>query len=168
MQTASGHSAYCKPCHNRRTRSSREKAGGSRSYHLTRRYGITAGEADYLLEKQGGTCAVCQAAPATHVDHDHATGAVRELLCFNCNGGLGQFRDDPAVLRAAADYIERHRVRQVAAGDGSAGTRPGSPGRPGDPPVGSAPRRSGRAGSARPGGHTSRDSRQQAAGEADA
>ena len=69
-----------------------------------------------MLEAQGGTCAICQSAPAEHVDHDHDTGAVRALLCFNCNGGLGQFRDDPAVLRAAADYVEEHRRRQVGGG----------------------------------------------------
>jgi Recombination endonuclease VII len=166
VQTASGYSAYCKPCHNKRSRASREKVGGSRTYHLTRRYGITAAEADYLLEAQGGLCAVCRTAPASHVDHDHATGAVRELLCFNCNGGLGQFRDDPVVLRAAADYVERHRARQ-AAGEGSAGSRPGTQGRLGTPPVGSAQRRNGRSGGARRTGQTSRNSRQTAAGEAD-
>ena len=63
-----------------------------------------------MLEAQGGLCAVCRTAPAAHVDHDHGTGEVRELLCFNCNGGLDQFKDDPAVLRAAADYVERHRA----------------------------------------------------------
>jgi hypothetical protein len=69
-------------------------------------------EADVMLEAQGGVCAICQAAPAAHVDHDHETGAVRALLCFNCNGGLGQFKDDPEVLRAAADYVEEHRRSQ--------------------------------------------------------
>jgi hypothetical protein len=65
-----------------------------------------------MLDKQNGMCAICQTAPAAHVDHDHETGAVRALLCFNCNGGLGQFRDDPAVLRAAADYVEEHQRRR--------------------------------------------------------
>src|SRR3954470_16009020 len=74
VQAKSGYSAYCKPCHNARSRASREKVGGSRSYHLTRRYGITAVEADHRLALQGGLCAICKTAPADHVDHDHATG----------------------------------------------------------------------------------------------
>ena len=73
---------------------------------------MTAGEADYLLEEQGGLCAICKASPAVHVDHDHATGAVRALLCFNCNGGLGQFKDNPEVLHAAAYYVQFHTIRQ--------------------------------------------------------
>jgi hypothetical protein len=112
VATASGYSAYCKPCHNTRSRASREKIGGSRTYHLTRRYGITAAEADYLLAEQNGLCAICKAAPAVHVDHDHATGAVRALLCFNCNGGLGQFKDNPELLHAAAYYVQFHTIRQ--------------------------------------------------------
>jgi len=81
-----------------------------------------------MLEMQQGMCAICQVEPAAHVDHDHDTGAVRELLCFNCNGGLGQFKDQPDVLRAAADYVERHRARQGTAGSRTrSGTRPGGP-----------------------------------------
>ncbi len=95
-----------------RGRKAKELVGGERTYHLRRRYGITAGDADAMLAAQDGLCAICRAAPAAHVDHDHETGAVRALLCFNCNGGLGQFKDDPAVLRAAADYVEAHRRRQ--------------------------------------------------------
>ena len=68
-----------------------------------------------MLAEQDGLCAICRTAAAVHVDHDHETGAVRSLLCFNCNGGLGQFRDDPVVLRAAADYVEEHRERSLAA-----------------------------------------------------
>lgn len=59
-------------------------------------------------------CAICDRFPSgprdLHLDHDHQTGQLRDWLCGNCNQGLGNFRDDPELLRAAADYIERHRV----------------------------------------------------------
>jgi hypothetical protein len=125
----SGVYTYCKPCHNVRGKAAKDEIGGSRTYHLKRRYGITADDADAMLEAQGGLCAICRNAPAGHVDHDHVSGAVRALLCFNCNGGLGQFKDDPTVLRAAAEYVERHRARLAAATN-----RPGSGDRPGTPP----------------------------------
>lgn len=133
-----GFGSYCLPCHAVRGRVNVEKRGGYRTYHLSRRYGITAEEADHLLKLQRGRCAICGVERATHVDHDHATGVVRQLLCFNCNGGLGQFRDDPAVLRAAADYVERHRARQAGENAPSApANKPEAPARPGTPPVGS-------------------------------
>ena len=60
---------------------------------------------------QGGVCAICREAPAVHVDHDHATGEVRGMLCFPCNAAIGHLRDDPRVVRAAAAYLERARRR---------------------------------------------------------
>ncbi len=51
------------------------KIGGSRTYHLKRRYGITAADADVILAEQQGLCAICCSAPAAHVDHDHVTGS---------------------------------------------------------------------------------------------
>jgi len=142
VTTLTGYGSYCRPCHNARSRKSRDKVGGARSYHLTQRYGITAAEADFMLEAQGGLCAVCEGAVAVHVDHDHRTGRVRAILCFNCNGGLGQFKDDPEVLRAAADYVELHRDRQASSSrDPVATDRPTTPRPPVAPPVGSGRRR---------------------------
>jgi hypothetical protein len=161
--------SYCLPCHNVRGRASLNKVGGSRTYHLKRRYGITAEEADVMLAAQHGVCAICRTAPAAHVDHDHATGAVRALLCFNCNGGLGQFRDDPTLLHLAAFYLEHHTERQAIAGlvkgsvaDACAASRPG------EPPVGSQRRPGARTSSTRSTGRTSGGRRREQAGEADA
>lgn len=105
-RTADGAAAYCKPCHNARGRATRERLyGGSRHYHLVRRYGIGAAEVDALIAEQGGVCAICGRDDPEHVDHDHGTGAIRGVLCFNCNGGLGQFRDDPMLLARAIAYL---------------------------------------------------------------
>ena len=111
--------AYCRACHNQRSKESRDRLhGGSRNYHLRRRYGITAAEADAIFEAQGGLCALCRERPAGHVDHDHLTGKVRGMLCFCCNQGLGNFRDRRDVMRAAIAYLETHswQKRRVAAG----------------------------------------------------
>jgi hypothetical protein len=67
---------------------------------------------DWLV-RQDGNCKIC-GNPAEdkngHTDHDHETGQLRDLLCGTCNRGIGNFRDDPVLLRAAAEYIERHRA----------------------------------------------------------
>jgi len=97
----------------------------NRRMNLKSHYGLTVEEYDRMFEAQGGVCAVCgkpadpdgvRSASRLHVDHDHETGRLRELLCIKCNRGLGYFADDPALLRAMAAYIERHRAL-VAAGE---------------------------------------------------
>jgi len=50
-------------------------------------------------------CMICGAKSTLHVDHDEAKRVIRGLLCKHCNLGLGHFRDDPELLRAAADYL---------------------------------------------------------------
>jgi hypothetical protein len=82
-----------------------------------------------MLAAQGGVCAICKAAPAQHVDHDHETGAVRALLCFNCNGGLGQVKDNPTLLHAAAYYVAFHTARQAIAAEIAAAAGQERPGR---------------------------------------
>lgn len=106
--SSDGLTAYCKPCHNAKSKQTYTRLYGStRDYHLRQRYGVTREVFDALVDRQGGVCAVCRQAEPVHVDHDHVSGRVRGVLCFNCNGGLGQFKDRADVLRSAIDYLER-------------------------------------------------------------
>ena len=77
---------------------------------LIREYGITIEEYEELAAYQNHVCAICKQLCKTgnrlSVDHCHTTGRIRGLLCSNCNTGIGQFNDDPELLRCAADYIE--------------------------------------------------------------
>ncbi len=78
-----------------------------------KQYGISADEYFSLLLSQGGVCAICKGPPSGgkrySVDHDHASLAVRGLLCGKCNIGLGMFADDPVVLQKAIEYLGRSR-----------------------------------------------------------
>jgi hypothetical protein len=58
-----------------------------------------------MLAAQDGLCAGCGKPDPEHVDHDHATGAVRGMLCFNCNQALGNVRDSAHVLDQLRDYL---------------------------------------------------------------
>lgn len=53
-----------------------------------------------------GWCSICPSAESEHVDHGHRTGAVRAVLCFNCNSALGKLRDRPDTVRRAVRYVE--------------------------------------------------------------
>ena len=82
-----------------------------------RRLGLTIAQRDAMEEAQRGLCALCGKPETSRgrngeimqlaVDHDHATGSIRALLCHSCNTGIGSFYDDPELLVAAAEYVKR-------------------------------------------------------------
>lgn len=87
-----------------------------RDYNRLRRYGISRAQYDHLVSAQNGACAGClrpyAALPLAngrserlYVDHDHATGKVRGLLCMECNTILGLAHDDPVVLERLDLYL---------------------------------------------------------------
>lgn len=103
-----------------RRRSSSKTRYGTRvtKYDLKFRYGITPEQYAAMYEAQNGLCAIC-AQPekdrdsqgrvkALAVDHCHASGKVRMLLCHSCNTGLGKFRDDTSLLALAIAYLAKH------------------------------------------------------------
>lgn len=107
-----GYKRICKRCATDRSlawqRANRERARASARIALIRR---TFGEAGLEAERRraaGAGCDICgQRTPRMAIDHCHAKGHVRGLLCKDCNLILGWVKDDPQRLRALAAYLER-------------------------------------------------------------
>lgn len=116
---------YARNPHPKRASAARWRAHNPKRHldnHRAWKYGLPRGEYDKMLAAQRGVCACCdrpETARANHggplkslaVDHCHATGKVRQLLCSRCNSVLGLAQDDPARLRCAIDYLRRHGIR---------------------------------------------------------
>jgi len=81
-----------------------------------RRFGITLHDYQELLKKQNFRCAICGSEKPNGgprmkklaVDHSKKSGEIRGLLCFNCNVGLGAFKDSRDILQKAVDYLGRY------------------------------------------------------------
>jgi hypothetical protein len=83
-------------------------ADRSRRARLKHRYNLSVEQYEGMLATQGGVCAICGRPPRRNrlaVDHCHATGRIRGLLCSPCNRFLGHLRDSPALLKRAAKYL---------------------------------------------------------------
>lgn len=53
-------------------------------------------------------CEVCGSDRMLSMDHDHATGRFRGILCSACNRALGALGDDVASLRRVLAYLLRN------------------------------------------------------------
>ena len=92
-----------------------------RTSNLRRLYGLSIEQFEAMREEQANLCLICSCEMEhtmnpgmnnIHIDHDHATGEVRGLLCGNCNNGLGCFKDNPEFLVSAAAYLMRFQMQR--------------------------------------------------------
>lgn len=109
------HRTWCKKCDSRAQKSSRTDAKKRyhKNYKLEKKFGINLAEYESILARQSGMCAICGATPdkdsmkhGLAVDHDHASGKVRGLLCRHCNIGLGKLGDNLSGLMRAVNYLK--------------------------------------------------------------
>lgn len=135
--------AYCRPCQkvraaalyiinkpsisetNRRYRTNpdnlKRQQARVRAWHYKTHYGITEDEKRAMEKQQGNMCAICRVPfieldhRRVHVDHDHATGKIRGILCHSCNQVLGQARDSVVVLNSAVAYLTLAEMRERVA-----------------------------------------------------
>ena len=97
------------------------KSCSTRNSNIKRRYGITSDTVHEMYKAQDGKCKIClkpgdvfelgfvKRSKQLCLDHSHRTGKVRGLLCNNCNRGLGMFKDNKDVLKAAIKYLKNCR-----------------------------------------------------------
>lgn len=86
-----------------------------REYNYRYRYGLTTEVYEAMLAMQDGKCAICGNPPKVKrlaVDHNHATGEIRQLLCYGCNHGIAHL-EDPFWLANATDYLDRHHPERT-------------------------------------------------------
>lgn len=115
-----GKRTQCKACDYIKNVNYRNKPGSKEKQAKTRRvwsrlnrYGFTPGMYEERLEEQGNVCAICKTdTPGGrgqfHADHDHDTNQPRGVLCHNCNVALGNFKDNPEILQAAIEYLNKY------------------------------------------------------------
>lgn len=70
-----------------------------------RKYGISLGEYKAMVDQRGGKCDICATVAELVIDHCHANGHVRGLLCDRCNVALGCIKDSPVIALSAAQYL---------------------------------------------------------------
>ena len=85
----------------------------NRGYEYKNKFGITLYDYNRMLKLQNNRCAICNGTATGNrrwsnlsVDHCHATGKVRGLLCNHCNIGIGHMKDDVELLEKAIDYLK--------------------------------------------------------------
>ncbi len=116
--------AQCKDCCRARHKETRKKYAGRVAAgrdKIKSTYGITLEDKYQIFLKQGSMCAICKSTehcgaraiyPSNRpevdgwaIDHCHATGAVRGIVCSRCNVMLGMARDSITTLSAAVEYL---------------------------------------------------------------
>ena len=128
-----GYQTYCKTCHNNRQKilrkddqkwklhtnevslkykkKNKEKVKiWDKKSQLKSKFGISLSQFNEMVEKQNHKCAICENSFLNFkicVDHNHKTNKVRQLLCSQCNFGLGHFRENPQFLLNAVDYLNK-------------------------------------------------------------
>lgn len=96
----------------------RTTSGARVDTHLWTNFRIREADYERMLISQNFCCAICGVHQSTQnrafaVDHDHSCCAgkkscgncIRGLLCFECNIGLGKFRDSKELLIKALSYL---------------------------------------------------------------
>jgi uncharacterized protein with PIN domain len=85
----------------------------SRIYSLSfrlKRFGLSIGDYDRIMNRQNQKCPICKVklTPSVRpsIDHCHTGNHFRAVLCLKCNSGIAMFRHSARIARSAVKYLE--------------------------------------------------------------
>ena len=116
-----GYAWICKECKKRKLQEKKNSMSPeewrlhNRKYYLKSQYGVTESYYNEKLKAQEHKCAICgrdevdSVFGVLHIDHNHETGALRGLLCQQCNTALGKFLDSEEILENAIQYLRSYK-----------------------------------------------------------
>jgi len=108
LRRPTGKQAACLECFNESQKGRRTK-DYVRHYNLKTLYGIGLEDYNNLYNQQEGKCSICKNwFEELVVDHNHSTGKIRELLCKDCNTGIGHLKENIKILKQAIEYLEKY------------------------------------------------------------
>jgi hypothetical protein len=103
----------------RRKRWQEQNPNYNHNWRLASVFGLTGEDYAKMLKKQKGTCAICdqvnKSGKRLAVDHDHASGQIRGLLCTNCNSIVGKVYDSQAFVDRLIKYLRVHSQLKLPA-----------------------------------------------------
>jgi len=105
---------------NEAQRNYRGRTDQGRRWELKSKYGITLEQWASMVSYVDSKCEICgKRVDNPCVDHDHVTGAVRGVLCRDCNKAIGQLGDTAESLQRAVDYLRKTQLGRNVPGDRS-------------------------------------------------
>lgn len=109
----------CKPCWSVKHASLPSRSTEARkAQYVEWKFGVTIEEFNRKVALQSGGCAICKKPCDVRknlaIDHNHTTGAIRDLLCHRCNVVLGLVEEDELLFLEMIDYLKRHNQSKVA------------------------------------------------------
>lgn len=117
------HALRCKACMNEYSKSYNKSRDFPyrKSIYLKHKFGVSFDDVDQMLKAQDHKCAICFTTVqhalkrndpiAAHLDHNHVTNQVRQLLCRHCNFALGHVKDNVNILKQMVKYLEQHNAK---------------------------------------------------------
>jgi hypothetical protein len=100
---------------NRERRNERQRNANMKMNH-----GITLDDFNQMFDGQDGKCPICgnlfesREGRKIHVDHNHETGLIRDLLCNHCNLLIGYAKENINTLLGAIAYLEKWQKERIA------------------------------------------------------